>query len=69
MAEPGERELLGRHGAAGAIGALEHLDAPARARQVRRGDSPVVAGADHDGIDDPSHSAPHFAAMPRKLAR
>ncbi len=44
-AAPLDQVVARLHGASRALGALEHLDAAARARQVRGGDQRVVTGS------------------------
>ena len=50
--ESRQRQLLGAHGAAWAIGGLEHGHRVAGLGKPDRGGEPVRAGADHDGTHD-----------------
>ena len=50
MAEAGQRQLLGAHGAAGRVGGLEHETARPRLGEADRGGQPVGPAADDDRV-------------------
>ena len=50
MVEPGQRELLGAHRAAGVLGGLEHEHGAARLGEPDRGGEAVRAAADDDRV-------------------
>jgi hypothetical protein len=55
--EPGQRQLLGAHGAAGLAGGLQHEDVSAGSLQPDRGSEPVGPAADHDRVGVEAHAA------------